>query len=87
LQQWGLADFIFILPEQFSKPDDHRRLIAEIKPDFMAVSSHSAFQQEKARILAEFNAKLLVVHDFNPEFSSTKSINELAEQKRPSQKG
>lgn len=87
LKRWDLADFIFILPEQFSKPEDHRRLIAEIRPDFMAVSSHSAFQQEKARILAEFNAKLLVVHDFNPEFSSTKSISKLAEQQRQSQKG
>lgn len=76
LAAWGLADCIFILPEQFSRPEDHRRLIAKIRPNFMAVSSHSAFQREKASILAEFNAKLLVVHDFNPAFSSTKSISQ-----------
>ncbi len=77
LQKLGLADFIFILPEQFSKPDDHRALIAQIRPDFMAVSSNTLFQAEKAKILAEFNAKLVIVHDYNPEFSSSKIINQV----------
>lgn len=76
LAAWGIADHIFILPEQFSRPADHRRLIEQIRPDFMAVSAHSAFQPEKARILAQFNAKLLVVHDHNPSFSSTKIIKQ-----------
>jgi D-beta-D-heptose 7-phosphate kinase/D-beta-D-heptose 1-phosphate adenosyltransferase len=74
LQKSGIADFIFILPEEFSKPDDHRQLINKIRPDFMAVSSNTLFQAEKAKILAEFSAKLVVVHDFNPEFSSSKII-------------
>lgn len=77
LQEWNLADFIFILPEQFSKPDDHRQLIGKIRPNFMAVSSHTAHALEKASILAEFSAKLVVVHDFNPEFSSSKLLENL----------
>jgi bifunctional ADP-heptose synthase (sugar kinase/adenylyltransferase) len=77
LQEWDLADFIFILPEQFSKPDDHRQLIGKIRPNFMAVSSHTFFATEKAAILAEFDAKLVVVHDFNPEFSSSKLLENL----------
>ena len=77
LSKWDLADFIFILPEQFSKPDDHRQLIGKIRPNFMAVSSHTSFATEKAAVLAEFNAKLIVVHDFNPEFSSTKLLADL----------
>lgn len=82
LQALGLADFIFILPEQFSKPDDHRRLIGKIQPDFLAVSSHTSHQREKAAILAQFNAKLVVVHDFNPDFSSSQIINEHQAQKK-----
>lgn len=75
LQKLGIADFIFILPEEFSKPEDHRALISKIKPNSMAISSNTLFQAEKAKILAEFSAKLVVVHDFNPEFSSSKIIN------------
>ncbi len=77
LQEWDLADFIFILPEQFSRPDDHRQLISKIRPNFMAVSSHTSFATEKAAILAEFDAELVIVHDFNPEFSSTKLLENL----------
>ncbi len=77
LAKWDLADFIFILPEQFSKPFEHRRLIEQIKPDFMAVSANTAFRKEKEMILQEFGAKLMVVHDFNPEFSSTKLLANL----------
>lgn len=77
LQELDLADFIFILPEQFSKPDDHRQLIGKIRPNFMAASSHTSHALEKASILAEFGAKLVVVHDFNPEFSSSKLLENL----------
>ena len=81
LQNSGIADFIFILPEEFSKPDDHRQLINKIRPDFMAVSSNTLFQAEKAKILAEFSAKLVVVHDFNPEFSSSKIIKKITKER------
>lgn len=77
LQKLNIADFVFILPEEFSKPENHRALIAKIKPNFMAVSSNTLFQAEKARILAEFSAKLVVVHDFNPKFSSSKIIKTI----------
>lgn len=75
LSAWKIADRIFILPESFSQPLEHRSLIEQIRPDFMAVSSNTLFQAEKAKILAEFNAKLIIVHNFNPEFSSSKIIN------------
>ena len=77
LAKWGLADFIFILPEKFSKPEDHRQLIDKIRPNFMAVSANTAHAHEKQQILSEFGAKLLIVHDFNPEFSSSKLIENL----------
>lgn len=76
LNKLQIADYIFILPEQFSKPEDHINLIAKIKPNFMAVSSHTSHQKEKQLILDQFGAKLLIVHEYNPQFSSTKIINE-----------
>lgn len=80
LQRLGIADFVFILPEQFSKPENHRALISKIKPNFMAISSNTLFQAEKSKILADFSAKLVVVHDFNPEFSSSKIINKITQE-------
>jgi rfaE bifunctional protein nucleotidyltransferase chain/domain len=77
LEKLQIADQVFILHEEFSKPADHERLIEQIRPDFMAVSSNTAFKKEKEMILAQFGAKLMVVHEFNPEFSSTKLINNL----------
>lgn len=77
LQKLAIADFVFILPEKFSRPEEHRALISKVRPNFMAISSNTLFQAEKARILAEFSAKLVVVHDFNPEFSSSKIIKKL----------
>lgn len=77
LTRWQLADFIFVLPENFSKSEDHRHLIEQIRPDFMAVSSHTSFKDKKENILQEFGAKLVVVHEFNPEFSSSKIIQNL----------
>lgn len=85
LSKWQLADSIFILPEQFSSSADHRRLIAEIRPDFMAVSAHTSFLEAKEQILSEFGAKLVVVHDYNPLFSSTKAIESI--NKKDNKKG
>lgn len=77
LQKLAIADFIFILPENFSTYEEHRQLIARIRPDFMAISSNTAFQDVKKRILAEFGGQLLIVHDFNPDWSSSKLIAQL----------
>jgi D-beta-D-heptose 7-phosphate kinase/D-beta-D-heptose 1-phosphate adenosyltransferase len=77
LWKWGIADHIFILPANFSKPEEHRLLTSQIRPNALAVSSHTAFAKEKAKILAEFGAQLAVVYDFNPTFSSSKMIANL----------
>jgi hypothetical protein len=64
------------LPEQFSQAADHERLIAQIRPDFMAVSSHTKFLAEKQQILAHFGAKLVVVHEHNPRVSTSRLLTE-----------
>jgi len=77
LRAWNIADYIFILPENFSKSAEHRHLIEYIRPNFMAISSHTAFALEKEAILADFGAKLVVVHEFNPQFSSSLMIKNI----------
>lgn len=68
----GVVDQAEILPENFSRPEHHRALIGLLRPDFIAVSSHSPYQEAKSAIAAEFGGKLKVVYDHNPDVSTTK---------------
>ena len=69
-----IADLGFILPEQFNSPDDHERLIKTIKPDILAVSSHTKHLEAKRTILNKYNGVVKVVHQHNPKISTTKLI-------------
>lgn len=71
LAEWELADLIFILPEHFGTPADHEKLISDIKPNVLAVSSHSPHLEAKQRILAKYGGEVRVVYQHNPELSST----------------
>lgn len=79
----NIADHIFILPENFSSPRDHEKLISSLKPNILAVSSHSPHQDKKHAILAKYGGKVQVVHQHNSAISSTKIIqnNHLNAQK------
>lgn len=72
----AIADEVFMLPEEFNTPDDHRALLLKIKPTILAVSSHSPHRPAKERLMQEIGGKLVVVHDHNPEISTTKLIAE-----------
>lgn len=71
LAAWKLADEIFMLPTQFSRPGDHDNLIAQIKPAVLAVSSHTAHIEKKQAILQKYGGQVIVVHEHNPEVSTT----------------
>lgn len=67
----GIVDVVFILPEQFSKPADHERLISELKPSILAVSSHTDHLKEKRYLLKKYHGVVQVVHQHNPKISTT----------------
>lgn len=71
----NFVDLAFILPQAFYLPDHHRALIRALKPDFLAVSSHSPHQGKKQQILNEFGGTLQIVHEHNPDVSTTKQIS------------
>lgn len=71
LEEWGIADGIFVLPEEFDKPPEHAALIKLIKPNVLAVSSHTAHLEEKRQILKKVGGVVVVVHEHNPVISST----------------
>jgi cytidyltransferase-like protein len=76
IEEAGIANAAFVLPEQFSKPVDHERLIESIRPDFLAVSSHTQHQAEKQRIMEQFGGQLVIVHELNPAVSTSQKITQ-----------
>ena len=76
IEQTKIANFVFVLPEQFSKPKDHELLIQQLHPEILAVSAHSPFQKEKQSIVEKFGGKLAVVHEHNPEVSTTRILSQ-----------
>ncbi|MFZ5376218.1 MAG: adenylyltransferase/cytidyltransferase family protein [Patescibacteria group bacterium] len=74
LSKLSIADELFILPEKFSSAKDHKKLIAKIRPRYLAVSSHTPRIKEKIEILREFGGEVVVVLEQNPDVSSSKII-------------
>lgn len=70
------VDLAFLLPEAFSTPQAHEQLIAEIKPDILAVSSHTSHLEAKRRILEKYGGSVKVVHQHNPAISTTLLISQ-----------
>lgn len=76
LDKLQIAQYVFLLPEKFSKPEDHDRLIDKLMPDILAISSHTSHQPEKRAIIEKHHGNLKVVHSHNPAISSTNLINQ-----------
>lgn len=67
-----------ILPVAFTRPEHYRAFLLLLRPKILAVSSHSPHQERKSAMMEEIGGKLVIVHDHNPEVSTTK----LLEQRR-----
>lgn len=78
LEKLHLADAVFILPEDFSRGEDHEKLIKILRPKFLAVSSHTAHLAEKQKILAQVGGQVKVVLPQDKSISTTKIIASTA---------
>jgi len=74
LEKLKIANDVFILPEEFNKPIHHKKLIQNIKPKILAVSSHTKHLDKKQVILSELGGKVVIVHNHNPKISTTKIL-------------
>lgn len=74
LEELGFLDVVFVLPENFSQPAQHRQIIDEVRPAFLAVSSHTSHLDKKKAIVEEFGGQLRIVHQHNPDISTTKLL-------------
>ncbi len=79
LKQTAIPDAVFLLPEKFSDESQHRAVLKMVNPDILAVSSHTPYLQQKRKLMEEIGGSLKVVHQHNPEISTTKIINNRQE--------
>lgn len=68
-------DHVFSLPVDFSRNENHEKLIAQIRPDILAVSENTPFIDKKESIVKKYGGKVLIVLPFNPNISTTKLLN------------
>jgi cytidyltransferase-like protein len=74
LEKLKIANDVFILPEEFTKPIHHKELIQKIKPQILAVSSHTQHLDKKQAILSDLGGKVVIIHSHNPNVSTTKIL-------------
>jgi rfaE bifunctional protein nucleotidyltransferase chain/domain len=72
------VDYVFALPEQFDQEEDHERFMAALKPDVLAVSSHTPHQDVKKRLVEKYGGKLKVVLEYNSKVSTTAILEKNA---------
>ena len=69
-----VVDKAFLLPELFSNEEDHLALLTTIQPDVLAVSSHTPFLNQKKKLIQQVGGELKIVHQHNPQVSTTKAL-------------
>jgi len=79
LEALKIADLVLILPEKFDELSDYRQFLQTVRPDILAVSSHTAHLSIKQRLMQEIGGKVVVAHQYNPQFSTSKMLAEVKE--------
>jgi rfaE bifunctional protein nucleotidyltransferase chain/domain len=76
IKDLSLASQVVVLPEEFDQPEHHLEFLQKIKPDVLAVSSHTPHLDEKRQLMAKIGGRVEVVHTHNPKVSTTQIIGE-----------
>ena len=78
LSEQKFVDYIFHLPEDLEKKETQELLIAELKPDILAVSSHTKNLDRKKLLIEKYGGQLKIVYLHNPHFSTTKILGTVS---------
>lgn len=77
LENLGVADHVFVLPEMFSKPSEHSALIKILNPKVLAISEHTPHKAEKEAIMKKHNGNVVVVMGQDTSISSSRLLKEV----------
>jgi len=70
----SVVDYVFSLPNKFEAGADHKKLISLLRPQILAVSSHTPHLKEKQFLIKKYGGELRVVLSFNPSISTSKIL-------------
>lgn len=74
LEATGIMDQVVILPESFGAPEVRQQFLDELKPNVLAVSSHTAHLDKKRAMMEAIGGTLEIVHQHNPNVSTTQLL-------------
>lgn len=75
-----LCDYVLVLSDDFNNLAAYDSLMQTIRPDIYAVSKHTDYLDNKTKLTTKYGGKLVIVHDFNPDVSTTKIIQSTTKQ-------
>jgi cytidyltransferase-like protein len=68
------SDYVVALPKDFDNFDAYDSLMSAIRPQVYAVSSNTNHQKSKNFLVEKYGGRLVVVHNWNPDISTTQII-------------
>ena len=71
------VDEVFIMPADFDNDEAYEKVLKDTGVDVYAVSENSPYLDNKKRLCEKAGVTLKVVHEYNPEYSTTKLIDKL----------
>ncbi len=69
------VDHVIALPADFNNFGAYDSLMAAVRPQIYAISSHTTHLKSKTFLVEKYGGKLLVVHEHNPAISTTIILN------------
>ncbi len=70
------ADYVIALGDDFNTPAAYEDLMRMVRPQVYAVSSHTSYLDLKKALTEKYGGELVIVHEFNPEISTSKIIRQ-----------
>ena len=74
LRESKMVDFVFPLPKGLEKKEKQGLLISKIKPEILAVSSHTPNLDRKKEIVGKYGGQLKIVLLHDSRVSTTKIL-------------
>ncbi len=69
-----VVDYVIALPPDFDNNSAYDSLMSAVRSDIYAVSSHTSYLDNKQQLTEKYGGRLVIVHDWNPDISTTKII-------------
>jgi len=74
LRKTGLADMVFLLPEDFSSQQVRADFLRMIKPTLLLVSASTPNLKKKKELVAEAGGSVEIIAQHNPKYSTSQII-------------